>query len=67
MRLLLYYNLAFIAPLVIIFILAYRGMTSAVLLKFQEKHTATVKFATAILFFLLVLIILFGDKIIELG
>jgi len=64
---LLYYNLAFIAPLVVIFILAYRGMTSNSLIKFQEKHTATVKFATAILFFLLVLVILFGDQLIKIG
>lgn len=64
---LLYYNLAFISPLILIFLLAYRGMTSSALIKFQEKHTATVKFATAILFFLLVLVILFGDKIIKLN
>jgi len=64
---LLYYNLAFISPLILIFILAYRGMTSSALIKFQEKHTATVKFATAILFFLLVIVILFGDQLIKLG
>ena len=66
-RYLLFYNLAFITPLVIIFLLAYRGMTSATLIKFQEKHTATVKFATAALFLLLTLVILFGDQIIKFG
>ena len=60
---LLIYNLAFILPLVIIFVLAYRGMTSEALVRFQKNHTATVKYATAILFFALTLIILFGDKI----
>ena len=29
-------------------------------------YTATVKFATAILFFMLVLVILFGDKVVNL-
>ena len=59
---LLIYNLAFILPLVIIFILAYKGMTSDALIRFQTKHTATVKYATAILFFILTLVILFGHK-----
>ena len=56
------YNVAFILPLVIIFALAYRGMTSETLLNFQKTHTAFVKFATAILFFLLTFVILFGEK-----
>jgi len=38
-------------------------MTSEALVRFQKNHTATVKYATAILFFALTLIILFGDKI----
>lgn len=59
---LLIYNVAFILPLVVIFILAYRGMTSSTLLNFQKNHTATVKYATAVLFFLLTLVILFGEK-----
>ncbi|MBK1829237.1 HEAT repeat domain-containing protein [Verrucomicrobiaceae bacterium R5-34] len=61
---LLLYNLAFILPLVIIFILAYRGMTSATLIDFQKKHTATVKFATAVLFVLLAVVILFSESIL---
>ncbi|NWK55578.1 HEAT repeat domain-containing protein [Verrucomicrobiaceae bacterium N1E253] len=67
MLFLLYYNLAFITPLVVIFILAYKGMTSDSLIQFQAKHTATVKFATAILFILLTLVILFGDQWIQAG
>jgi len=59
---LLIYNLAFILPLVVIFILAFFGMTSDALINFQKKHTAAVKFATAILFFILAAVILFGDK-----
>ncbi len=62
---LLIYNIAFILPLVIIFTLAYRGMTSDALLKFQKNHTAAVKYATAALFFLLTIIILFGDRLLS--
>ena len=61
---LLLYNLAFILPLVVIFILAYRGMTSAALIDFQKKHTAVVKIATAVLFLILAAVILYGDKIL---
>ncbi|MFT6864106.1 MAG: HEAT repeat protein/cytochrome c biogenesis protein CcdA [Akkermansiaceae bacterium] len=64
---LLIYNIAFILPLVVIFILAYRGMTSDALVRFQKNHTAAVKYATAILFFILTLVILFGDKLIPHG
>lgn len=64
---LLIYNIAFILPLVVIFILAYRGMTSDALVRFQKNHTAAVKYATAILFFLLTLIIILGDKILPHG
>ncbi|YCM44422.1 HEAT repeat domain-containing protein [Verrucomicrobiaceae bacterium 227] len=64
---LLIYNIAFILPLVVIFILAYRGMTSDALVRFQKNHTAAVKYATAILFFVLTFIILFGDKILPHG
>ncbi len=62
---LLIYNIAFILPLVVIFLLAYRGMTSEALLKFQKNHTAAVKFATAALFFLLTIVILFGDRLLS--
>jgi len=59
---LLIYNLAFILPLVIIFILAYKGMTSDALTRFQAKHTSLIKYATAILFFILTFVILFGHR-----
>jgi len=44
------YNLMFILPLVIVFILAYRGATSARLAEWSKRHLATVKLGTAILF-----------------
>jgi len=58
------YNVAFILPLVVIFILAYKGMTSAALVKFQTTHTSAVKYATAALFFILTIVILFGEKLL---
>ena len=48
--LLLVYNLAFIAPLVVVFLLAYGGMRSDALVRFQRNHTAKVKFALGLLF-----------------
>ncbi|MBN2351725.1 MAG: hypothetical protein JXD23_04075 [Spirochaetales bacterium] len=45
------YNLAFIAPLVLVFFLTYRGMTSQKLTAFFQKHMALVKLVTAVLFF----------------
>ncbi|MEM1059882.1 MAG: HEAT repeat domain-containing protein [Verrucomicrobiota bacterium] len=50
---LLMYNLAFILPLVIIFIAATFGLRHEALIKWQAKHTASVKFATAGLFLVL--------------
>jgi len=64
---LLIYNIAFILPLVIIFALAYRGMTSDALLRFQKNHTAAVKYATAALFFVLTVVILFGEHFLPHG
>lgn len=52
------YNLAFVLPLVVIFVLAYGGMKSEALIRFQERHTALVRFATAALFFGLWLVLL---------
>jgi hypothetical protein len=37
-------------------------MRSDALIAFQKKHTATVKFALALLFLVLALFILFGQK-----
>ncbi len=47
------YNLMFILPLVVVFVLAYFGTTSQQLGLLIHRHTAKVKLATAALFFLL--------------
>ena len=47
------YNLLFILPLVVVFILAYFGTTSKQLTGFLQKHAAAVKIGMAILFFAL--------------
>lgn len=47
---LLFYNLMFIKPLVIILIIAYFGVKSEYLGDFLNRHLAAFKFATAILF-----------------
>jgi len=48
---LLLYNLMFIAPLVVVFMLAFRGTTSKQLSRFLEARAGTVKLAMAALFF----------------
>ncbi len=57
------YNVAFVIPLIIIFVLAFFGMTSNALIRFMQKHAATVKFLTAALFFALFLLFVFGEKL----
>jgi len=47
------YNLMFILPLVVVFLLAYFGTTSQQLSLFVHRHMAAVKLATAGLFVLL--------------
>ena len=47
------YNLMFIVPLIIVFILAYFGTTSKQLTEFLKKHAAAVKIGMAVVFFLL--------------
>jgi len=47
---LLLYNVMFVLPLVIVFALTYFGTTSYQLGRFLQKHTATVKLGTALLF-----------------
>jgi cytochrome c biogenesis protein CcdA len=47
------YNLAFVAPLVLVFFLTYRGLTSQKLTEFFQKRLALVKILTAGLFFAL--------------
>jgi cytochrome c biogenesis protein CcdA/thiol-disulfide isomerase/thioredoxin len=47
---LILYNLLFIVPLIVVFILAYFGTTSKDLTTFLQKHTAAVKMGMVILF-----------------
>lgn len=47
---LILYNLMFIVPLIVVFFLAYFGTTSNDLVKFLEKHSATIKIAMTVLF-----------------
>jgi cytochrome c biogenesis protein CcdA/HEAT repeat protein len=60
---LLLYNIAFIVPLVVIFILAWRGMKSEALIRFQKNHTATVKYALGALFLLLFFMIVWSGRL----
>ena len=60
---LLLYNLAFISPLVVIFLLAWRGMKSDALIAFQKKHTATVKLLIGLLFLALFVLLAFGMEL----
>jgi HEAT repeat protein len=57
---LLFYNLAFIVPLTVIFLLAYGGLRSDTLLAFFKRHAAFVKFATAALFLAIFLMLVLG-------
>jgi len=50
---LLLYNLMFILPLVVVFLLVYCGTTSQQLLAWMKRHAASVKLATAVLFLVL--------------
>ena len=50
---LILYNLAFITPLIIVFLLGLIGATSATFARFMEKRIGAIKLATAALFFLL--------------
>ena len=50
---LLVYNLMFIVPLVVVFLLVYRGTTSKQLLEWMNRRAAAVKLGTAALFLLL--------------
>ncbi len=56
------YNVAFILPLVVIFLLAYGGLRSETLIAVQKKHTTTVKIALGILFLVLAAIILVSQR-----
>ena len=50
---LIIYNLLFILPLIVVFILAYYGTSSKELTHFLQKHAAVVKIGLGILFFAL--------------
>ena len=50
---LLFYNLAFVVPLITVFLLGLFGATSSNFSKFMEKHLGAVKLSTAALFFAL--------------
>ncbi|MEI6653292.1 MAG: HEAT repeat domain-containing protein [Verrucomicrobiota bacterium] len=58
------YNLAFIAPLIVIFLLAYGGLRSETLITFQKRHTCAVKLGLALLFLFLALFIFFGTNLV---
>jgi hypothetical protein len=44
------YNLLFVLPLVVVFVLAYYGTTSKDLSRFLQKNAATVKLGMVLLF-----------------
>jgi len=48
---LILYNLMFIAPLIVIFLLSYNGVNSKTLSEFAKKHVAAIKLAIAVFFF----------------
>jgi cytochrome c biogenesis protein CcdA len=50
---LIIYNLLFILPLIVVFVLAYFGTSSKDLTRFLQKHAAAVKIGLGILFFAL--------------
>jgi hypothetical protein len=54
---LLVYNVAFIVPLVIVFMLGLFGATSGAFSKFMQKHFGFVKLSTAALFFVLAVVL----------
>ncbi len=59
---LLLYNLAFVAPLVLILVLGLCGLRQETLVHRMRRHAAAVKFATAALFLLLFLFFVFGNR-----
>ncbi len=62
---LLAYNLAFITPLVVIFLLAFTGMSNKRLIEFQTRHTFAVKIALGLIFTALAGFILFGGRLLH--
>ena len=60
---LLLYNLAFIVPLATVFGLAWGGLRSDALIRFQNQHTATVKYALAVLFAILFVVLITSGRV----
>ncbi|MCB1204350.1 MAG: HEAT repeat domain-containing protein [Verrucomicrobiae bacterium] len=60
---LLVYNLAFVIPLIVVFILAWRGMGSEKLVEFQKRRTALVKTALGCLFLVLFFALLASGRL----
>lgn len=60
---LLIYNLAFVIPLIVVFILAWRGMGSEKLVEFQRRRTALVKTALGCLFLVLFFALLASGRL----
>ena len=54
------YNAAFVTPLIVVFVLAWAGLRSDALIRFQQRRTALVKVLTGILFLLLTALLLSG-------
>ena len=48
-----------------IFLLAYGGLRSETLIAFQKKHTSAVKTALGILFLVLAMVILLGQRLFQ--
>lgn len=60
---LLFYNVMFVIPLLVVFAFVYWGTTSDRLIRFLEKRSGIVKILTAVLFFALgTILIFFGIK-----
>ena len=58
------YNLAFITPLIVIFAMAFTGMSNKALIDFQTRHTFSVKIALGLVFLALAAVILFGARML---
>jgi cytochrome c biogenesis protein CcdA len=58
---LLVYNLAFVLPLLVILMLTCWGVGSEALTRWLQRHAAAVKFATAVLFLVLAVMLAFGQ------
>jgi len=54
---LMLYNLAFVTPLIVIFVAAYFGLNEKLVKRFMQENIAMVKLATALLFFVLAILL----------